>query len=165
MRLRSLLFAVFLFVFSLPMLGQSGDAQQPAAQAPEQTEPSAPSSPGNGRFRARRQPPCWREAGMSPGMVNQRWQLEDNAKTKISAVCTDTSLSADQRLAKIHEIHQETDAQIAKIIPEKQLSAFKACQAERDKLNASRTGKTGEKELGPCGGAMPSSGMGHEHEH
>jgi hypothetical protein len=163
MRLRSLLFAVFFFVFTLSMFGQSGDAQQPAGAAPEQTGQPAP---GTGRFRARRQPTCWREAGISPGMVNQRWQIEDNAKAKISAICTDSSLSAEQRLAKIHEIHQETDAEIAKLIPEKQLSAFKACQAERDKQNASRAGKPAEKELGPCGGVIPSSGMsGHEHEH
>jgi hypothetical protein len=97
-------------------------------------------------------------------MVNQRWQIEDNSKTKISAVCTDTSLSADQRLAKIHEIHQQTDAEIAKLIPEKELSAFKACQAEHDKQNASHA-KTPQKELGPCGGVMPSAGAMSGHQH
>jgi len=96
-------------------------------------------------------------------MVNQRWKLEDNAKTEISAVCTNTSLTADQRLAKIHEIHQQTDAEIAKLVPEKELTAFKACQAERDKQNASHE-KTPQKELGPCGGVMPSGAMS-EHQH
>ena len=97
-------------------------------------------------------------------MMNQRWQIEDNAKTKISGVCTDTSLTADQRLAKIHEIHQESDAEVARIIPEKELTAYKTCQAEHDKQNASRA-KTPQKELGPCGGVMPSGGAMSEHQH
>jgi hypothetical protein len=162
MSTRNLGFAFFLLVFSLPLLAQSGDTQQPAAEQ-GQTEPAAPAS--GGHYRSRRQPPCWKEAGITPEMVNQRWQIEDNAKGKISAVCTDTSLSAEQRLAKIHEIHQQTDAEIAKIIPEKELTAFKACQAERDKEKASHPSKVPEKELGPCGGAMPSGGAMSEHQH
>ena len=163
MSTRNLAFAFLLLVFSLPLFAQSGDTQQ-AAPEQGQTEPAAPGAPAGGHFRAHRQPPCWKEAGITPDMVNERWKLEDNAKTKISAVCTDTSLTADQRLTKIHEIHQETDAEIARIIPNKELTAFKACQAERDKQNASRM-KTPQKELGPCGGVMPSGGAMSEHQH
>lgn len=163
MSLRGLVFAVFLLVFSLPLFGQAGDAQ-PTSPPSGQSESAQPSG---GQFRARRHPPCWREAGISPDMVNQRWHMEDDAKTKISAVCTDPSLTAEQRLAKIHEIHQQTDAEIARLIPEKQLTAFKACQAEQDKQKASHPSKTPEKELGPCGGVIPSSSnmAGHEHNH
>jgi len=154
--------AVFLMMFSLPLFAQAGDAQS----APPNSEQSEAASTG-GRFRARHQPPCWREAGITPDMVNQRWHIEDEGKTKISAVCTDPSLSAEKRLAKIHEIQQQTDTEIAKLIPEKQLTAFKACQAERDKQKASHASKTPEKELGPCGGVIPSSSSmaGHEHNH
>jgi hypothetical protein len=162
MSLRNLVFAAFMMMFSLPLLAQTGDAQS----TPPDSGQSEGASSG-GRFRARHQPPCWREAGISPEMVNQRWHIEDDGKTKISAVCTDPSLSADQRLAKIHEIQQQTDAEIAKLIPEKQLIAFKACQADRDKKKASQATKTPEKELGPCGGVIPfnSSMSGHEHNH
>lgn len=163
MSTRNLAFAFLLLIFSLPLLAQSGDTQQ-AAPDQGQTEPAAPGAPAGGHFRPRRQPPCWKEAGITADMVNERWKLEDNAKTRISAVCTDTSLTADQRLTKIHEIHQETDAEIARIIPDKELTAFKACQAERDKQNASRA-KTPQKELGPCGGVIPSGGAMSEHQH
>ena len=101
---------------------------------------------------------------MTPDMVNQHWKIEDNAKTKISAVCTDPSLTADKRLARIHEIHQEADADFAKLVPEKELTVFKACQAEREKQNASRE-KTPQKELGPCGGVMPSGDAMSGHQH
>jgi hypothetical protein len=164
MNTRKLAFAFFLLAFSLPLFAQSGDTQQPAPEQGQTEQPAAPGAPTGGHFRARRQTLCWREAGLTPEMVNERWKLEDNAKTKISAVCTDSSLSADQRLAKIHEIHQETDAEIAKLIPEKELTAFKACQAEHDKQNASRD-KTPHKELGPCGGVIPSNGAMSEHQH
>jgi hypothetical protein len=165
MSLRSLAFAVLVLVVSLPLLGQAGDAQQPAPNS-GQAEPSAP-APATGRFRAHHQGLCWRQAGISPDMMNQRWHLEDDAKAKISGVCTDPKLTAEQRLAKIHEIHQQTDADIAKLIPEKQLTAFKACQAEQDKEKASHPSKTPERELGPCGGVIPSSSSmgGQEHNH
>jgi hypothetical protein len=85
----------------------------------------------------------------------------DDAKIKISGVCSDPTLGPDQKLGKIHEINQQRDDAITKLIPEKQLSAFKSCQAEREKENASRPKRTPERELGPCGGVIP----GHAHDH
>src|SRR5207248_2612895 len=65
------------------------------------------------------------------------------------------ALTAEKKREKIQEINAETEQEIAKIIPAKQLEAFKACQAERDQENAKRQGAKGQKELGPCGGVIP----------
>ena len=159
MGLRSVVCLVFLMMFSLPLFSQAGDTQSPPPDS------GAPAT--GGRVRARHQTPCWREAGIAPEMMNQRWHIEEDGKAKISAVCTEPSLSAEQRLAKIHEVQQQTDEEIANLIPAKQLTVFKACQAERDKEKASHPSKTTEKELGPCGGVIPanSSMAGHEHSH
>lgn len=158
------------FALSLPVFAQAaGDAQQPAAQEPDQAQPSTPDQPQEGApagssNRPQRHTPCWRIAGISPQMVNERWQIEDKAKTKISGVCNDPSLGPDQRTSKIHEINAQTDAEIAKLIPSSQLSAFKQCQAERDREKASHPSRTPQKQLGPCGGVIPSSNMGaHDH--
>ena len=104
-------------------------------------------------------------AGIAPALVNQRWHIEDNAKGKISAVCTDPALTAEKKREKIQEINAETEQEIAKIIPAKQLEAFKACQAERDRENAKRPGAKGQKELGPCGGVIPPQPEAPSHQH
>ena len=131
-------------------------AVQTPAQAPTESSPT-------GRRRAQRQTPCWRLAGISPELVNKRWHIEDNAKGKISAVCTDAALNAEKKREKIQEINGQTEQEMAKIIPAKQLEAFKSCQAEREQENAKRREANGEKELGPCGGIIPSE-PSHQHQ-
>ncbi len=129
----------------------SGSAQ--STQAPE--TPAVDTVPSSQPARLRRVPqvPCWKQAGLSPEMVNQRWKIEDQQKTKIEAVCSDPVTTAKQKHDKIDAVHEETTAAIAKLIPAKQLQAFNKCQADVD---ARRPKKTGQKELGPCGGTIPS---------
>lgn len=162
----NLVLAMLLFAVSLPSFAQAtGDAQQtpPDAQQASPTDEGQPQEnpPAAAGTKPRHPAPCWRVAGISPAAVNQRWHLEDDAKIKISGVCSDPTLGPDQKLGKIHEINQQRDDAITKLIPEKQLSAFKSCQAEREKENASRPKRTPERELGPCGGVIP----GHAHDH
>ena len=73
-----------------------------------------------------------REAGIPPAKVNERWKIEDNAKGKISEVCSDVSLTPEKKREKIRQINEQTEQEIAKLITAKQLAAFKACQAKRD---------------------------------
>ncbi len=96
-------------------------------------------------------------------MVNRRWKIEDQSKVKIDAVCNDPATSAEQKRTKIEEIHTETDKEIAKLIPSKELQVFNSCQAALDKKRPKPA-----KVVGPCGGAIPSTdathgGMDHEH--
>ena len=134
--------------------------QAPAAQPPPQAPPSSPRW-----VNRQRQAPCWRVAGIAPQLVNQRWHIEDNAKGRINAVCTDPALTAEKRREKIQEINAQTEQEFAKIIPAKQLEAFKACQAERDQERAKRQGAMAQKELGPCGGVIPPEPGGAAHQH
>lgn len=144
---------------------QTPTAQSPS-QAPSESAKPQPVPPGPLRPTSQRQAPCWRLAGIAPEMVNQRWHIEDNAKGKIHTVCVDPTLTAEKKRAKIQEINEQTEQEIAKIIPAKQLEAFKACQAERDQEKAKRPGATAQKLLGPCGGAIPAqSDTPHPHEH
>lgn len=144
-------------------------AQAPSAQPPLEA-PSASSQPvssGPRRPSSRGQAPCWRVAGIASAFVNQRWHIEDNAKGKIHTVCTDPTLSAEKKREKIQEINEQTEQEIAKIIPAKQLEAFKVCQAERDQEAAKRQGADVQKKLGPCGGVIPAQPGTHQqpHEH
>lgn len=143
----------------VPAFAQSAEAPQAAP-----TQPAAPQAPARPRPRRVVEVPCWKQAGLTPDMVNQRWKIEDQGKVKIAAACKDPTTSAQQKRTKIEEIHTETEQAFAKLVSSKQLEVFKSCRAEGDKKNPKLAG---EKELGPCGGAIPAEGahdaMDHEH--
>ena len=98
--------------------------------------------------------PCWRQAGMTPDMVNQRWYIEDQQKLKIAQVCAEPTTSAQQKHDKIEQIHADTGRSITQLIPAKELAAFNKCQAEVDQR---RPKLAGQKEVGPCGGIIPDA--------
>src|SRR5215470_2145790 len=137
----------------------------------QSAEPASEGSPAAGaqthRAHAHRGIPCWRQAGITPDMVNQRWHIEDEQKVKIAQVCAEPSTSAQQKHEKIDQIHADTDRAMGHLIPAKELAAFNKCQADLDQ----RFPKTaGQKELGPCGGVIPDSSStdvaaapGHHH--
>ena len=164
---RNVAWLLLLLAFAFPSFSQSAQeappADQSAAPASDQSSPPQPLPPG--AHSAHRQVPCWKEAGISPAMVNERWKIEDAAKTRISGVCSDQSLTAQQRTEKIHQIDEQQDRQIEKIIPADKLSAFKACQAQRDMQQSMRAGKTPARQLGPCGGVIPPQASPAEHSH
>lgn len=162
--------AVLLVAFAVPVLAQS--TQNAPADSTEQNSQQVPAESAEPQVpqvvhppHPPRRPLCWKEAGISPAAMNQRWKIQDSAKGKISAVCTNPALSPDQRRNKIGEINAQTEQEIAKIIPVKQLEAFKACQAEQDREQAKRSGKTPQKVLGPCGGVIPEPPEAPAHSH
>ena len=124
-------------------------------------------SPQPARTRPSRRVTCWRQAGITPDLVNQRWKIEDQAKLRIAAACNEETTSAQQKRNKIEQIHQETQQAISQLIPAKQLEAFNSCEAEQDKKHP----KPAEaRELGPCGGVIPKTdsatpGMDHSAHH
>lgn len=133
------------------MLGLPGFAQSPAANQGNSPEAQAEAH----RQRLHRYgPPCWKQAGMTADMVNQRWHVEDEQKVRIAQVCAEPTTSAPQKHDKIEQIHADTDQMISQLIPAKELAAFNKCQAERDQNTPK---PAGQKELGPCGGVIPAS--------
>lgn len=80
---------------------------------------------------SRRQEPCWKVAGVSPQAVQQRRSIEQNVRSQVAAVCSDSSLNAQQRHAKIHEIHAQAQQQMQGLITPEQQEALKACRASR----------------------------------
>ncbi len=136
-------------------------SSQPTAQSPAES-PDADTGGDETAARPRRRArpiPCWRQAGLTPEMVNQRWKLEDAQKNRIAAVCSEPSISAQQRHERIQQIQVETDQAIARLIPTKERQAFNQCQSELEK---SRRHPADQKDLGPCG-AMPEPADEHSH--
>ena len=118
-------YAVLILLLMVPIAHQIvGECSDGPCRTATGTPPAAR------RGRPPRQTPCWRVAGIAPAAVNQRWQIEDNAKGKISTLCSDPSLTPEKKRERIRQINEQTDQEIAKIIPAKQLEVFKTCQAE-----------------------------------
>lgn len=174
--IRNGIFAAILLMTAILMFAQSAQNNPAPTSGTSAGEPALPSMdniPGipagshpvvRGPMHDRR---CWREAGIAPARVNERWKIEDDAKVRIGGVCSQASLTPEKKRDRIHQINDETQQEIAKIIPAEQLSAFNACEAKREQENAKHPGPIAQKQLGPCGGiipAEPESG-GHSHEH
>lgn len=151
---------------STPVDTNSGKASEPAAQSAEPASDAGVPDNSAGRGRRRTHPtPCWRQAGLTPDMVNQRWKLEEEQKRNIAAACTEPSTSAQQKRGKIEQIQVETGQAIARLIPAKERKIFDQCEAE---LERSKPHPAGQKELGPCGGMIPEDDMSNgaeEHSH
>ena len=156
---RKAAFALPLLVIVIPAFAQSTGT--PPASPVTRAQPA----PRVHRRLARRQTPCWRTAGIAPELINREWEIHDDAHGKINEVCSDATLTAEQKLAKIREIDQEAEQEIAKLIPTKQLEMYRTCQAQEA---SAKPVSASEKRLGPCGGVIPSSPVAsgnvvHEH--
>jgi hypothetical protein len=174
--IRSSFFVMMFLMMGTLLFAQSAQNTPAAPSAASATEPALPSldqipgiPPGSrpvthGPQHDRR---CWRDAGIAPAKVNERWKIEDGAKVRINEVCSQASLTPEKKRQRILQINQETQQEIAKIIPEQQLTAFNACEAKREQENAKHPGPIAQKQLGPCGGILPAEpeSGGHSHEH
>lgn len=174
--IRNGLITVTLLLTGSQLFAQSAQNNPAAPSGTSTAEPALPSIdqiPGipagsrpvvHGPMHDRR---CWREAGIAPAKVNERWKIEDDAKVRINEVCSQASLTPEKKRDRIHQINDETQQEIAKIIPAQQLSAFNACEAKREQENAKHPGPIVQKQLGPCGGVIPAEpeSGGHSHEH
>ena len=158
-------FFLLMMAFGVSGFAQSTPASEAAAATPGVTaSTAAPLTPGGQTIHRKHAVSCWKKAGITPEQMNDRWKINDNAQVRVSGVCVDTKLSAEQKQAKIHEIDEERDQEIAGLIPAKELKSYRSCEAEQAKPV-----KAGERQLGPCGGVIPStpdSGSSHDsHEH
>lgn len=97
------------------------------------------------------QTPCWEEAGISKAAMEQRRQIEQNARAQVEAVCAESGLSMQQKRAKIREIHERTRQEVENLITPQQRAALKACQEARSKGGHPGFGGHGGGGMGPCG--------------
>jgi hypothetical protein len=158
------------------MLSVAIGAQQTSGSGSSQ--PSSPSTSGSdanssgsttGTAKgAARQTPCWQQAGISKQVMEQRKDLEQQAKSQIAAVCADTSLTAQQRREKIKAIRQQTMQQVQALITTQQQEALKSCQVARKEAQTENGGGPNPGAgKGPCGDTpagsdQPSAGTGSQ---
>jgi hypothetical protein len=146
----SFLTAPLLLLSCTPMLAQS---TPPPANPPAQT-----------RMGGRGGTPCWQQAGIDKSVMEQRWALERDTRSQVEAVCSNSSLTPQQKQQQAREIHQQAKTKMEGLVTADQEKALTACQQQRG-MNHTGMGGGAGREGGGCGewphhGVPPSGAAG-----
>jgi len=96
-----------------------------------QTAPSSASPRGTTPTRPAHRSPCWQQAGISQSAMQQRKGIEESTHSQVESVCSDSSLTPQQKQQKIRQLHQEAQKQVMGLITSQQEQALKSCRASR----------------------------------
>jgi Spy/CpxP family protein refolding chaperone len=112
--LRKLFVPCVLLVCAIGVVGQS---TPPASSTP------SPAQPGNGG-------PCFQKAGIEKSVMKQLFSIQRESHSQIQNVCSDTSLTAQQKQQQVRQIHQQTHQKIEGLITPEQEKALMACRQQ-----------------------------------
>ena len=90
-----------------------------------------PNNPPTPSLRRSHMPQCLRAAGISMSVFDQLRSVEQDARTQVRTVCTNTSLTQQDKQGQIQEIHQTSHQKMASLVTPDQSRAFMACRAHR----------------------------------
>jgi len=139
---------MLLLLAASPLLAQT--TQRPTSISPSTTTPT----------RRGGQEPCWKQAGIAPQAQQQRRQIEENTRAEVQSVCNDSSLSQQQKQAKIRQIHQQSRQQIEGLMNPQQRQAVESCRSQRSSSGGGGLAKIAHKNggggQGPCGSLTSS---------
>jgi uncharacterized membrane protein YgcG len=121
------------------------------AQVPIHTGPSTGAKPVP---RAQKEP-CWEVAGVTKAAMQERRAISRQARQEVEAVCSNSSLSVQQKRAEIQQIRARERQQIDAIISGAQREAMRSCQASRG------GGHGGGGHFGGGGGPCGEMSTGH----
>ena len=106
-----------------------------------------------------KQEPCWQQAGISKDVIDQRDAIQQDTHSQVQSVCADSTLTPQQKKAKIREIHREAKQKMSGVISEEQQQQLEACRKERTGNSPVAAGAK-HPGAGPCGEMeSPNSGQ------
>jgi hypothetical protein len=126
---------------------------QPAQQrqVPAQPSPLPKTHPGSaqpgGKARHPKEEPCWEQAGISKNVLEQRKSIRESTRAQVQGVCSDASLTEQQKRERIREIRRSAREQMMGLLTSQQREELKECQRTRH----------------PAGG-MPRAGQPHPND-
>ena len=109
----------------------SGRAQQTKPVSPTPKSGASTTKSGQKQAAKAKQEPCWKQVGISQSVMDQRKSIHENVMSQVKGVCADSSLTQQQKMAKIKEIHQQAHEQSSALLTPQQEEALKQCQRER----------------------------------
>lgn len=129
--------------FALIMLAISVSAQD---TSPDNSTPPTPHRGG--------MPPCLRQAGVSMSVLEQLRSIAQDARSQVQNVCSDASLTPQQRRQQLGEIHRQSHLKMEDLVTPEQRKAFIACRQRRgERTNVEWFERPG----GGCGGTRPAA--------
>lgn len=121
-------FAISLLMLcSVSLVAQS--SQQQNSASPQNQPQGQAQQPQN--LRRGNGPPCWQQAGIEKSVMEQRWTSERETREQVQAVCTNSSLTSQQKNQQVREIRQQARQKMEGLITPEQEKALTACQEER----------------------------------
>ena len=139
-----------LFVASL--LGAMSLAQ--VGRFPGSNYPNGTYPQGRNGQRRNQQEPCWQSAGVSKSAIEQHRQIQEQTRSRIQAVCSNSSLSPQQKQQEIQQIHEQTKLEMERLITPQQQQALRSCQQSHNRGGGGAGNRGGFGHgggSGPCG--------------
>jgi len=96
------------------------------------------------------QEPCWKQVGISQATMDEQRSIQRESRAQIESVCQDSSLTEQQKKAKIQEIRQAEHERLNGLISAEQREQLKQCQQARASSHPAGTHPSGVH-TGPCG--------------
>ena len=106
-----------------PAVAQMGMGQPPARSG---TNSTTTGQTGHGK-----QQPCWQVAGVSKQAMEQERALHEQARSQMESVCSNSSLTPQQKHEEIRKIEESVHQRMGPIISPQQQSALHACRSSR----------------------------------
>jgi hypothetical protein len=133
-----------------------------------QSAPPSTNAPAQTRI-GRGGTPCWQQAGIEKSVMEQRWALERDTRSQVEAVCSNSSLTPQQKQEQAREIRRQSKQKMEGLVTADQEKALTACQQQRGMNHAGmgggHEGGGAGREGGGCGewshsGARPNGTAG-----
>ncbi len=106
-------------------------AQQSRAPAP-QPGTRRGNVGGNQKGKRQHQEPCWKQVGIPQNVMEQRRSIQESTRSQVEQVCTESTLTEQQRREKIHEIRKSAHEQTMALLSPDQRERLKQCQLSRE---------------------------------
>jgi Spy/CpxP family protein refolding chaperone len=116
-----------------------------------QNTPPSTNSPAQPR-RGRNWDPCWQQAGIAKSAMEQRWAIERETRSQVEAVCSNSSLTPQQKHEQVKEIRHQAHQKMEGLITAEQEKALTACQQQRSMNHSAAGGSGGGPHEGGAGG-------------
>ena len=146
--------AILMIFATLPLVAQQRVPDRLATVAGTQVPTMHPPIAGRRARTTPKQEPCWQEAGIAKGAMQQRRSIEQSTRSEVESVCANNALTPQQRREQIRAIRERSRQQIDALISPQQREALRACQQSRGKGHVGGGGGFhggGGHGEGPCG--------------
>ena len=105
---------------------------------------------------AARQEPCWQQAGVQKSVMLELASIQREAHAQVEGVCSNTSLTPQQKHQQVREIHQQALQKMSGLVTPDQRKTLLECRQE----HAGNHTRAGGRGAGGCGG-LPVGAQGN----